>query len=509
MEARDLAAKHREAVFFGALLAVAVAGMLCRGVRAIAAEPLPHVSTVVAPSAGAAHDGESWFLREPSDLRPALFSDLSPVFFVAQRDGPMRDDSAGNAASGAGASTGPALTSGSPNSISGNPGASNVTIGSGWLGDYLGINRNGWRFAGLNITDANGLSGGLVPGWTSDSLTIADISIDTAEAMGWENGQIGMEFLYYSGGPVNSDAGTVMGYNSLDVVPPDNRAELYQLWYLHKFLNDRLLIRIGKTVTTYDFNNVVRTIPYGDTAYDIAAVSSLIFTPLYISPTQLGVVPGYYNSVVGVTTTLIPFKDTYINYGLYDGNLANGRQTGLEGPHFNGYALHMVEVGCNWTIGARQLPGKFGAGYWAQTGELQAPSGSVDGAQGMYFFGSQRLFYEHPGESNEGMSMFYQFAATDSDFVETHRYFGFGLTYFGPLPGRDGDSAGWGLAYGQMNDNPAADLGADEVILSWYYQWMVSPNCFLQPNLTYIPNPAAALDIPGAFPITLRAILLF
>ena len=105
--------------------------------------------------------------------------------------------------------------------------------------------------------------------------------------------------------------------------------------------------------------------------------------------------------------------------------------------------------------------------------------------------------------------MYFQFAGTNTPFVDTHRYFGFGLTYMGPLPGRDNDSVGWGLAYGKMNDDPALDLGADEVLLSWYYQWMVGPNCFLQPNISYIPNPAASPDIPSASPVTLRAIMLF
>jgi porin len=360
----------------------------------------------------------------------------------------------------------------------------------------------------LNITDVNGLSGGLVPGWTGDNLTIVDVSIDTAEALGWENGLIGSELLYYSGGPVNANAGTVMGYNSLDD-GIHHRAELYTLWYLHQFLDNRLLVRIGKSITTYDFNNVVVGSSFADPAYNIAAVSALILTPLYISPTQLGVVPGYFNSATGVVTTLIPMEGTYVKYGLYDGNLAAGRQVGTEGPRFNGYMLHIAEVGASWRLGDDKLPGKIGTGYWSQTGVLQAASGPVEGAQGIYLFGSQRLYYENPGETNEGLSLYYQFAGTNTPFVETHRYFGFGLTYIGPLPGRDNDSVGWGLAYGKMNDDPALDLGADEVILSWYYQWMVGPNCFLQPNITYIPNPAAAPDIDSALPVTLRAILLF
>ena len=500
MNARDVAARCCKVDFFAAVLAVAV--VLGWRVQASAAEPLP-LSNAAALSDNAVPDGKSLLLGEPLLSRGETISDAPPIFFVAQRDGRMQDNSAGNAQTSAGSGTG-----GSNGVVSGNPGASNVVVGTGWLGDALGINRNGWRFAGLNVTDANGLSGGLVPGWTGNTLSIVDISLDTSEALGWENGLIGGELLYYAGGPANANAGTVLDYESLDIAI-HHRAEIFALWYLHRFLDDRLLIRIGKSIPTYDFNNVVAGSSFGDPAYDIAAVSSLIFTPLYLSPTQYGVTPGYFNSATGVVTTWIPIEHTYIKYGLYDGNLAAGRQTGSEGPHFNGYNLHMVETGCSWGHGEDQLTGKFAAGYWAQTGMLQAASGPVEGAQGIYLFGSQRLYYEHPKVTNEGLSVYFQFAGTNSPFVDTHRYFGCGLTYIGPLPGRDSDSVGWGLAYGKMNDDPALDLGADEAILSWYYQWMVGPNCFLQPNITYIPNPAAAPDISSALPVTLRAILLF
>ncbi len=428
MNARDVAARRCKVDSFAAVLAVAVAVVLGWRVRAGASEPLP-LSTAAALSGDAVPDGESLLLGKPLLLRGEAFSHVPPIFFVAQRDGGMQDNAAGNARASAGSGT-----SGATGVVSGNPGASNVVVGTGWLGDYLGINRNGWRFAGLNITDANGLSGGLVPGWTGNTLSIVDISVDTEEAMGWENGLVGGELLYYAGGPTNYNAGTILNYESLDI-GIHHRAEIFALWYLHRFANDRLLIRIGKSIPTYDFNNVVAGASFGDSAYDIAAVSSLLFTPLYLSPTQYGVTPGYFNSATGVVTTLIPIEKTYIKYGLYDGNLAAGRQIGTEGPHFNGYNLHMVEAGCTWGHGKDQLVGKFGAGYWAQTGVLQAASGPVAGAQGIYLFGSQRLTYEHPGVTNEGLSMYFQFAGTNSPFVDTHRYLGVGLTYIGLLPG--------------------------------------------------------------------------
>lgn len=100
----------------------------------------------------------------------------------------------------------------------------------------------------------------------------------------------------------------------------------------------------------------------------------------------------------------------------------------------------------------------------------------MNGAQGVYFFGSQCLYWENPGQSNQGLCSYYQFGASNSPFVITQRFFGCGLTYFGPLPRRDDDSCGFAMAWA---------------------------------NLTYIPNPARVADTPAAFPFTLQATMLF
>lgn len=424
-------------------------------------------------------------------------------------------------------------------SISGNPGAVNIVTGSGKLGDALGVNRNGWRFGGLTINDANGiLSGGLGPGkWAGQNLTIADLSFDAEKAGGWEGGLFGSQFLYYGGygagptvngieqkqGSPNALAGSVMGFNSLDGAPPIHRAELYELWFRQTLCDEKLIVRVGKSVPTYDFGNVARPVRMKAEASNIPATSGAILTPFYVNPTMLGIIPGYYNSATGLVVSLIPHDKLYLQYGFFDGNLAAGRQTGLEGPHFNGRYFHIGEVGRSWLIGRDELPGQFAVGYWGQTGLLTNFSGqAVSGAQGVYLFGSQRLYWEDPGNSHNGLGCFYQFGATNSDIVFTQRFFGCGLTYFGLLPRRDDDSAGFAMGLGRMTNDPnagkaffsgfgpgPAPVGDHELILTWYYQMQLRPNMFLQPNLTYIPNPARVPGTPGAFPLTIQAVMLY
>lgn len=56
---------------------------------------------------------------------------------------------------------------------------------------------------------------------------------------------------------------------------------------------------------------------------------------------------------------------------------------------------------------------------------------------------------------------------------------------------------------------PTTRLGPRETILTWYYQMKIPDGIFMQPNLSYIPDPAQHTGIPGALAFTLRAIVVF
>jgi porin len=410
--------------------------------------------------------------------------------------------------------------------VSANPAAVNIVTGTGALGRLLGIGDDtGIRLGGLWVGDASGvLSGGLSPGrWGLNSLTIADLSFDTEKLFDWKGGLLGTQFLQFSGQPTNELAGAFPGFNSLEVTPPLVRQELYQLWFRQTFFDDRLIVRIGKTVPTFDFNNVVKPVPVKDASAVIPAVTGLIYTPIFVNPTILGKIPGYYNSATGLTASLAPTEHLYLSYGFYDGNLALGRQTGLEGPHFNGYYFHIGEVGYAYRVGSDRKPGNIGVGGWGQTGKLKDFNGAtVRGTGGVYLFGAQRLWFRHPGRDNSGVSGFYQFGANNSNAMLARQYFGAGLTGFGLVPGRPDDSLGFGLAWTWLNRQDGAghaffpgappgplQLRPSQLMFSWYYQMKLFDGWFFQPNLTYIPTPGENGAIPSALALTFRLIVLF
>jgi porin len=409
--------------------------------------------------------------------------------------------------------------------VSANPAAVNIIAGTGALGRWLGIEEDsGIRLGGLWIGDASGvLAGGHSPGcWGLNSLTILDVNLDTEKLFGFAGGSFGSEFLQFTGQPTNSLAGAFPGFDSLEVTPPLTRQELYQLWYRQEFLDGKLVFRIGKSVPTFDFNNVVRPVPVSDPAAAVPAVTGLIFTPVFVNPTMLGAIPGYYNSATGVTTTFAPTKSLYLNYGFYDGNLARGRQTGMEGPRFNGYYFHIGELGYAYRLGSQSEPGSLGVGVWGQTGKLATFDGGTDnGANGVYLFGSQRLWFRHPGIDNRGVSGFYQFGANNSNALLARQYFGGGFTAFGLVPGRPDDSFGCGLAWTWLNRGEHAGnlffpdatvpmrLSPSQLMLQAYYQMKLVNGVFAQTAVTDIPTPGQNAALPNAFAISFRIIALF
>jgi porin len=360
------------------------------------------------------------------------------------------------------------------------------------------------------VGNTNGLlSGGVEAGkWSFNSLLIVGAALDANKLVGWKGGTFGIQFLQFNGQPTNEQAGSVQGYNSLPGPKPLQRSELYELWWRQELFDEKLVLRIGKVVPTYDFNNVLRPVPAQDSHLRIPAVSGLLYTPVFKNPTLIGAMPGYYNSAYGITTTIAPIANVYFSYGIYDGNIANGVQTGLRGaPNFNGYYFNIWEVGAAWEVAG--LPGSFGAGGWRQTGQLHTLDNIIteNGASGFYLFGSQRFWRARPTIDNSGISGFAQFGINNSETLPMDEYFGLGVTEFGLVPNRPNDSAGIGLAWSSLNRN--IFQRNSELLFQAYYQAHITHGTYFEPAISYIPTPGANPSLDAALALTLTVICLF
>ncbi len=399
-------------------------------------------------------------------------------------------------------------------SISSNPGAVNVGTGSGILQKYiekkLGIqDDHGVSLQGAWIGDLNTLFGGGIPysqDFTKNSVGLVDLTIEMERFNGWKGGLFNAQFLQENAQNTNGPAGVIQGFNSLPDVPPYNRSELYTLWYRQSLFDDTFFIRLGKTITTLDFNNVVKPVPLSKDNPNIPAVTGLIYTPIFINPAVDGLMPGYTNTAYGLTASYTPNKSWYLSYGVYDGNLASGKQTGLTGPTFNGNYFQVAEIGSAWLLGKEQKPGTVGVGLWHQTGLIQQQSLSERGATGTYLFGSQRLWYKHPGFDVSGVSGFYQYGISNSDVLPMTKSVGGGLTAFGLVPHRLEDSLGAGVSLAWLNQRITSRK--TELMYQVYYQAQVFKFLYLEPVLSYIPTPGQSEQLRPTTAGTLRAIIL-
>lgn len=395
--------------------------------------------------------------------------------------------------------------------VSGNPAATTFSTGIGWLGRTLGLKEEwGVTLGGLWLADTNVVvAGGLKDGgWTNNSALFVGLGIDAEKLVGWRGAAFGFQFLQFNGANTNGEAGVVTGYNSLVGAPPFQRTELYEAWYEQTMIPDVLKMRIGRSVPGMDFNNVLRPVVFSDASENIPAVSGLLMTSVFLNTSMLGVLPGYYNPGNGVTVNFTPSKSIYLNLGVYDGNLARGVQTGISPPQFNGYFFNIAEVGTNWVLGEGKHPGQFAIGLWRQAGSLSARGITEDGAGGFYLFGSQRLAHGfNPHVPSSSLTMFYQFGANASQTLPVNQFYGAGLTGFGLVGGRDRDSAGIGIGLSRMNQN--IFVRPTELLLQAYYQFHIVSAIFLQPTVTFIPEPAASPSVPSTLTTTLRLTVLF
>jgi len=397
-----------------------------------------------------------------------------------------------------------------PVSVSSNPGTVDILTGTGDLGKWIFQLKetDPLRFGAVWLADGDVTltKNKLASRFSGNNLLILGMDFDTGKCSAWKGGLFGVEFLQFNGMNSNGRVGSVQGFDSMPANPPYARTELYQAWYRQELFDKKLCLRIGKTLPSLDFNNVLRPIPVQRKSEAIPAVSGLLFTPVFTNPVNIGVMPGYYDSAYGVTANIAPIDDFYVSLGAYDGNLARGKNTGLEGPHFNGYYFYAAETGVNWFAGRDHMPGIIALGGWYQTGLLSIPDVTKqNGAQGVYLFGSQRVWFRSPGVDDSGISVFWQAGLNNGKTLPMNRFVGFGLTAFGLT--RPSDSFGMGLAWSKLNKRLFERKS--ELMLQTYYQAHLFLNTFIEPVLSYIPFPGGGKDLPQTCIFSVQVINLF
>jgi porin len=158
--------------------------------------------------------------------------------------------------------------------------------------------------------------------------------------------------------------------------------------------------------------------------------------------------------------------------------------------------------------GMHGMPGHYWFGGYYSTWSLYPQFGSEQtaaNAYGFYWHGDQMVYQESPG-SDQGLILWTAFVLSPQQNIAKLPFqWNSGIVYQGLLPGRDNDSAIFGLAYGNFSaDYGQAGLAYDgdpvsyEMALEWGYRIQLNRFFYVQPDVQYIIQPGGTGSIPNA-----------
>lgn len=376
-------------------------------------------------------------------------------------------------------------------------------------GDWGGL-RSSWEDRGVDLTfeytaETFGvLSGGARRGTVYEGLGLGMLDADLEKLIGWRNFRFRVSTLWTHGAsPTAKLAGDELTVSNIDAF---DSLRLYETWLEHDFADDKLSLRVGNLLSDEEF---------AVAEYGSVFMNDAFGQPAFIGGNTLNTGPAFNVPALGVRLRYDPSEKIYLQAGVYDGDTfddANGN------PHVNQSGLHfklsgsqgwfsIYEIGYrhNQAEGDAGLPGLYRIGAWHHTGTFARHNGGNAGdIWGVYFSGDQMVWREAPG-SEQGLGVFYRVGGGPRDRSRFQLVMDTGLNYRGPLPGRDEDIAGLGLAYAKHSDDLATD---HEFVIEATYSIQIAPWWVIQPDLQYISRPGGGTT-PDAWAAGLRAVFSF
>ena len=366
---------------------------------------------------------------------------------------------------------------------------------SAWLLGDWGGQRQALAERGLDMefvasTDLMAVvDGGLSRGVETPANFDMIFTLDTGTAGWWRNGTMQLYLLGNTGGDPSMRAGNLQVASNIEA--PDT-FKLFEAYYEHRFLDDRLGVMAGLHDINDDFYVTEHSGLFLNSSFgigiDVAQVGPSIF------PT----------TAPGVRLRLNWTPDTYLLAAVYDG--VAGDPNDPYGTHISfdrGDGMFAIaEAGL---LGGESHYYKVGVGGWWHTAAIADLDGRVrDNNSGVYAVGETDLWRNEDGR---GLGVFTQlgFARGDRNQVET--YVGGGVTCTGPLPQRPADVAGLAIAHARNGDhfkrlNPGLERA--ETTIEASYLIAPKPWITVQPDLQYVVDPGTDSRIDNALILGVR-----
>ena len=323
---------------------------------------------------------------------------------------------------------------------------------------------NPFKFNASYIGDVvSNFSGGIKTGTTYLGLANIKAGFNTETANWWKGGRMYINIGNTHGGEPSA---TLVGdFQGISNIEAGNLSFLYELWYKQK------LGKLEMTVGLQDLNDDFATNESGsiftNSSFGIQSSIADNVAPPIFPLTALG------------ANVKWSISDTF----LWEAAIFDGTPDDFETNPYN----------TEWKLSKNQ-------GFLTVT-ELQVKKSLIIGKIGNYKFGV--YYHQHNDtiaveQKNGGfyftgdqqitskLFVFSQVGISPKEMNKNNRYFSIGLNCKGPFDKRPNDQVGIAIAYAGIDGNAVGS----ETAIEMTYQFEVTKNIYLRPDIQYIINPA-------------------
>jgi porin len=374
----------------------------------------------------------------------------------------------------------------------------------------------------LGLTDSENLlgsiAGGIKHGATMQGVTTGTLEVDTGKAFGLQGGTFHITALQIHGQPLTpAYLGTLQAANGNEA---EDTTRLWELWYDQTIPFAQGDLKIGQQSIDNEF--IV-------SQYSGLFVNTMAGWPLVPSADLYGGGPAYPLASLGGRVQLKPATNTTILAGAFDDNPGGGsfsddaQALDHSGSKFNlrTGALFIAELQYQVTI----KPGTYKIGAWYDTGTFPDQRIGTDGISlanpasngtpkmlrddySLYAVADQTV-WQSTADSSRTLNLFTRLmVAPDDRNLITFSING-GVTLAAPLIGRDNDQAGLDLGLGKVSNGAGGLNRSMEELIELTYQAQATPWLSVQPDIQYVINPGAGIQLRNELVAGVRANVTF
>lgn len=308
---------------------------------------------------------------------------------------------------------------------------------------------------------------------------------------------------------------------------PDS-AGLAELWFQQNFLDNKISFKIGQISLDTDFFTSSSASIFLNNTFSTSPLFTYDFEPFHS--------PLYPIAATGARLKLQPVDSVYLMTAVYNGDAGTGATSDTNGTRFGFSAstgiLSFSELGylLNQGKNDKGMPGTYKLGGWVHTANFSTWSSqaafangtgslqSVGVGYGIYGVADQMIWRREATATSDPQSLCVCLrtgvAPSQSSMVDFD--IDAGLNFFGLIPGRKDDIAGFAIArsaishdfsdFSQATGGPAFKY---EAVIEGTYQVNLTPWWQLQPDVQYIFSAGAHSNSPDALVVGLRSTVTF